>query len=530
MYKPVKKLCLLLVLCVIVSCMSPAAFAGRVESEVDSSAYVSADQNSVKETVADDSYEIYQREEIIETLYAEEAACFFESVMSRESPTGDGKSELALIQSIFDCNINISAVDKTLDKATGENHTKFISEDRTEISVSEDGDIYRISAVFGDSATNEVSSTEKISKLSIKEMENCCLALMPTLYHLFDIDEQYTLAETYDFDDDYVFFTFEKSYGSGITNPLESINVVLNKNSLKVTVAVKFDSAPNAVAPEISYDKALAIANAYSSRDVIYDSANLTYISDRVYNTNIHQYDDDICYLVYAVSSSGENAILYVDALSGEYVGRDIVMSETGFAVAIQESANSSAYNYNSDLDDYTATEIARFNSWRIDKMTWAASAMRRLGYSATSSSYTTSAMITDVQDYLSALGDEYAFYFSGHGNTTILGFKRNGWIRTTDVDGNWHFVFLDACQTAVDTGWADAFNINGYVNRAYLGWNGNIRWDNGYLFAEEFWPLINGTNTVRQAAVDAAALVPGSGTTPIKFYGDTSYTGEAWS
>lgn len=81
MYKPVKKLCLLLALCVIVSCMSPAAFAGRVESEVDRSTYESADQSSVKETVADNSYEIYQREEIIETLYAEEAASSFESVI-----------------------------------------------------------------------------------------------------------------------------------------------------------------------------------------------------------------------------------------------------------------------------------------------------------------------------------------------------------------------------------------------------------------------------------------------------------------
>ncbi len=35
---------------------------------------------------------------------------------------------------------------------------------------------------------------------------------------------------------------------------------------------------------------------------------------------------------------------VYIDALNGEYVGRDIVMAETGFAVAIQESANSTAY------------------------------------------------------------------------------------------------------------------------------------------------------------------------------------------
>ena len=31
-------------------------------------------------------------------------------------------------------------------------------------------------------------------------------------------------------------------------------------------------------------------------------------------------------------------------------------------------------------------------------------------------------------------------------------------------------------------------------------------------------------------AAVDAAADVPGEGTTPIKFYGDRSYTGKAWT
>lgn len=39
-----------------------------------------------------------------------------------------------------------------------------------------------------------------------------------------------------------------------------------------------------------------------------------------------------------------------------------------------------------------------------------------------------------------------------------------------------------------------------------------------------------NGKVSIRQAAVDAAADVPGEGTTPIKFYGDRSYTGKAWT
>lgn len=138
--------------------------------------------------------------------------------------------------------------------------------------------------------------------------------------------------------------------------------------------------------------------------------------------------------------------------------------------------------------------------------------------------------MFDDIQDYLQALGNEYAFYFSGHGTQNALGFFEHILITPNDVHGNWHFVFLDSCNSASGTSWANAFNINGYSNRAFLGWNGTIEWDPGYAFAEHFWPLVNGVNTIQNAAVVAAALVPGDGTTPIKFYGDTSYTGMAWS
>lgn len=317
---------------------------------------------------------------------------------------------------------------------------------------------------------------------------------------------------------------------SGVTNPYQSINVVFNKEMLKFSIAVEFDSKPNAIYPKISEVEAISIANEYTPDGRALDTAELTYIDDRTYNTKTHQYTDDVCYLVYEVSSPDSNSILFIDALTGEYVSRDLMMGETGYAVAIQESDNDSAYNYNYDLFGYTTTEIARFNAWRNDKISWAASAMRRLGYTATSASYSTSQLITNVRNYLQALTNEYAFYFSGHGSPTRLGFKQNGWITQSDVTGNWHFVFLDACKTAADAGWANAFKINGYSNRAYLGWNGNIDMRSGYLFAEQFWPLINGTNTVRQSAVDAAALVPGSGSTPIKFYGDITYTGEAWS
>lgn len=40
----------------------------------------------------------------------------------------------------------------------------------------------------------------------------------------------------------------------------------------------------------------------------------------------------------------------------------------------------------------------------------------------------------------------------------------------SSEVVGNWHFVFLDTCYTGRSI-WANAFNISSsYSNRAYLG------------------------------------------------------------
>lgn len=145
------------------------------------------------------------------------------------------------------------------------------------------------------------------------------------------------------------------------------------------------------------------------------------------------------------------------------------------------------------------------------------------------SQAYSTSAINTSMENYVAGTSSEYALYYCGHASTTVLAFQQHNIISSSDVSGNWHFVFLDGCSTAANTGWASAFNIYGYSNRAFLGWTTAVSLINTHAFNEEFWPLLDGTTSVRQAAVDAAAEVPGSGTTPIRFYGDTTYNGEAW-
>lgn len=118
-----------------------------------------------------------------------------------------------------------------------------------------------------------------------------------------------------------------------------------------------------------------------------------------------------------------------------------------------------------------------------------------------------------------------YGFYFCGHANSNVLAYKYNTILRRSDVSGNWRFVFLDGCETAVDTGWAKQFNIYGYSGRAYLGWSDTVLLVNTHQFQEYFWPRV-GTKAIQALAVDAANSVPGSGTTPIRFWGDASYNG----
>ena len=109
--------------------------------------------------------------------------------------------------------------------------------------------------------------------------------------------------------------------------------------------------------------------------------------------------------------------------------------------------------------------------------------------------------------------------------NSNVLAFKYNTILRRTNVSGNWRFVFLDGCETAVDTGWAEQFNIYGRSGRAYLGWFDTVQLVYTHQFQDYFWPRV-GNKAIQALALDAANSVPGQGTTPIRFWGDTSYTG----
>ena len=100
--------------------------------------------------------------------------------------------------------------------------------------------------------------------------------------------------------------------------------------------------------------------------------------------------------------------------------------------------------------------------------------------------------------------------------------------IDADDISGNWDLVYIDSAYSAKTNELARAFHTVGYSDRCFLGWYNPITTSNSNSFNYYFWTEYVTHATIRSAALAAASRVPGNGTTPIRFYGDTSYDGSA--
>ena len=124
--------------------------------------------------------------------------------------------------------------------------------------------------------------------------------------------------------------------------------------------------------------------------------------------------------------------------------------------------------------------------------------------------------------------GNGYAMYVHTFGGSGYFNDYYGNSITSSDVSGNWDFVYIDSSYSAATNSLATAFHTTGYSNRCFLGWYSSITVTNAETFNYYFWMNYIGSTTVQLAALGAASLVPGSGTTPVKLYGSTTYTGAA--
>ena len=130
---------------------------------------------------------------------------------------------------------------------------------------------------------------------------------------------------------------------------------------------------------------------------------------------------------------------------------------------------------------------------------------------------------------------NNYCFYISTHGASDteaasgITYFKDNNRVKIYpgNITGNWHFIYIDACNSKRNNKFPNSFNIKSTSsNKAYLGWATEVQIASANSFNNYFLETYVTHHPIRTAAIKAAADVPGSGTTPIRFVGDTSWYG----
>ena len=156
----------------------------------------------------------------------------------------------------------------------------------------------------------------------------------------------------------------------------------------------------------------------------------------------------------------------------------------------------------------------------------YASSGLSSLGYSCT----TTMGPITkdSMLSWIQNTGNGYAMYVHTLGGTGYFNDYYGNSINSSMISGNWDFVYIDSSYSAANNSLATAFHTTGYSNRCFLGWYNAITTSNSNTFNYYFWLEYVGKSSIRVAALNASSCVPGSGTTPVRLYGSTTYTGAA--
>lgn len=181
--------------------------------------------------------------------------------------------------------------------------------------------------------------------------------------------------------------------------------------------------------------------------------------------------------------------------------------------------------------------EFKAFNTWDFDHtlgvetVSLAVYTFQKLGYinAAGTNIFTTTSSRSLVLNYIAGTGKNYGFYIQAHGNSNLFTTKSGDstqYIYPSDITGYWHLVFIDSCSGGATNNFASAFKTEGYSNRAYLSWYTTVT----NAGAREWWGYFYGyagTTDLRNACLLAADRC--SNSTPIRMYGDKTWSGYAW-
>ena len=362
-------------------------------------------------------------------------------------------------------------------------------------------------------------------------------SLLSSIEEIAELDARYSIRFSEAFDDDYWRITWEKEY-NGIYNPYESVNAVINRRTLELVSYKRFDEVPETYIPSISVAEALEqvedllIDNNVDSSEVTCELTFTKQNYDQISNT-VTGFNGEVR-LAYLIKVFDGQVFLYVDATTGDIIGYD----------KTRDAAK--CFSIDSSDEDFPRP---------VYQCSLAEQCLSEFGYTVLPRVVSGGNIRNDILAFLNR-SDAYGFYvachgYLSHGSETTredIWFGHPVWdsagnrasmensvwyITPEDISGNWKFVFIDACDCAKDQTFANAFNIYSYSsNRAFLGWYMSVAGEYSIWFSELFFPeVMNQTHSssIRDAAVWAANQIPGAGSTPIRFYGDTTYDGRLY-
>ena len=310
-------------------------------------------------------------------------------------------------------------------------------------------------------------------------------------------------------------YCWSKMGYDNIINPYDSLTIRVDGLTGEIVTINRFDDEFDTNEINISETTAKNIALKTKDNFSKVTSCQIGYVKPNFFwkDTNKIYEDVKMVRLVYDIMIDDIYKV-YIDTKTGENIGGDI----------IKATNNARAYAYSGFKYSTESRNLA--NTY-----------LKKLGYSSSSVGINNTFKSNPVLSFVQNDTKAYGLYIDCHGSTTTLATNSQTILTTNQVKGNWHFVFLDACSTAANSNWPNAFKINSsYSKRAFFGWTTSVYTDKSYDFCRYFWPETtnrNHSNNVRDAAVWAADQVPnnsdGSASTPIRFYGDRSYNGRAY-
>lgn len=436
-----------------------------------------------------------------------------ESYSEKQVPTINTKAKELL--TIFDKEIsNIDSINKIYDSSLDREAIR-ITTDNLIVDVNEEGEIVSYKNLDDYSTVDKnkknYAEEEKLAKINYIIDEECDLENFISSIEELNNLENYELVDCSNSIEGCWVLTWCKSYGNNLINSYENVNIVVDAKDGSVMLYGKNESKPNSIEPRINEDDAInyaiSIISEYGNYDEI--TTDLTF-----YKIDIQDEKNNIR-LVWKISID-ENEFVYVDAITGNILGKDSTQS-TDYARSMSVSP---------DIDGYE------------DRANWASQAFARLGYNQTGyETVTWRISQTDIEWVLSR-PNLYGLYLCCHGGSygsySSLTDNLNWRILSTTNYGNWHFVYLDACDSSVNDNWANAFNATG-AGRCFVGWNVSVYKKTAYDFAKRYFPRLgymsvyNDVVTSLWESRNAGFNEVGGDICDPGFIGDPNYYGWAW-